>query len=102
MGQEVINPEVEQQARNLARANREADTQVTSVYWFPKDDEVRLVELTDSVPCSPDGRVHAFHFSASARDGLTYPSAVALIRPDELGRLTLPDGWGQWTDAVEL
>ena len=35
-------------------------------------------------------------------DNLPAPSAIAMIRPDEFGKLKLPAGWGNWSDAVEL
>ena len=98
----TINKEIERQARALAVENRKAEPAISSVYWFPNDDEVRLVELSREIPASNDGELHPFYFRASKVDNLPAPSAIAIIRPEEFERLGLPEDWGQWSDAVEL
>ena len=72
---------VEQQARMLAKDNREAEPDILEVYWFPHDEEVRLVELTPSIPTSGDGRVRPFYFRSNPADDLPAPSGIALIGP---------------------
>jgi len=96
------NPVIEQQARLLAADNRQAEPDIIRVFWFPADHEVRLVELIDQVPQSLDGELHPFYFRPSAQDNLPAPTAIAMIRVNEFGRLTLPADWGDWSDAVEL
>lgn len=92
---------VEQQARLLARENREAEPGITKVYWFPHEIEVRLVEVLPAIP--PSGtRIVPFHFRPRPQDNIPAPSGIALVRPDEVGKLLLPQGWGRWEDAVEL
>ncbi|MEP0842044.1 MAG: hypothetical protein HRF43_04955 [Phycisphaerae bacterium] len=102
MAVQHVDPVIERQARLLAVDNRAAEPDIQKIYWFPHDREVRLVELTDQVPQSLDGAVHPFYFRASERDDLAAPSAIAMIRSDEYGVLTLPAEWGDWSDAVEL
>lgn len=90
------------QAEVLATENRKADPCIERVFWFRHTDEIRLVETTAEVPQSDDSEVHPYYFPPSPEGDLTAPSAVALIRPDEVGHVRLPDGWGGWDDAVEL
>jgi hypothetical protein len=100
--QQPTNQNVEQQARFLAADNRQAEPNITKVYWFPDDGEVRLVELTDQVPVNEDNELHPFYFRASPQDSLPLPTAVVMIRPEEFGKLKLPPQWGEWADAIEL
>lgn len=93
---------IKQQAEELARANREAEPTISETYWFPHEDEVRLVEIDPSAPSSPDGRVHPFRFRPSPADGLPAPSDVALVSPDDFRRAELPEGWGSWDKAEKL
>jgi hypothetical protein len=93
---------VEQQARLLADENRQAEPEITKVFWFPDDEEVRLVELHRGIPANADGRLRPFYFRAAATRDLPAPSGIALIRPDEFGKLELPPSWGDWDNAVEL
>jgi hypothetical protein len=94
--------EIEQQARLLARENRQAEPAIIKILWFPDESEVRLVELDETVPASNDGKVHPYFFRSSPQDGLPAPSGVALIRPDEFKRVELPPHWGTWESAVEI
>lgn len=94
--------QIEKQARYLAKDNREVEPTISNVYWFPSETEVRLVELTTQIPKSDDNRVHPFYFRSSKKPKLPYPSAIAMIRPDELNKLKLPEGWGTWKDAKEI
>jgi hypothetical protein len=93
---------IREQAQLLATENKRSEPDIQKVYWFPDDHEVRLIEVTPSIPASGDGCVHAFHFRPNPGAKLPAPSGVALIRPDEFGNLRLPDRWGDWKDAVEL
>lgn len=92
---------IEQQANLLAKENRKADPDIQKAYWFPDDKEVRLVELHPDVPSSR-GKVIPFYFNANPRERLYAPSGIALIRPGEFGKLTLPDSWGGWESAIEI
>src|SRR5579875_3567361 len=93
---------VEQQARMLARDNRQAEPEILDVYWFPDEQEVRLVELTPVIPASGDGRVHPFYFNPNPSDNLPVPSGIALIRPEEFRILKTPSDWGDWDHAVRI
>jgi hypothetical protein len=94
---------IEKQAKYLAHENRKNDPDITDVYWFPDEEEVRLVEVNPTVPeTSPDEGVQPFYFRPAPASSLPAPSGVALIRPDEVGKLTLPKKWGKWDSAVRL
>src|SRR4051812_48407856 len=94
--------DVERQARLLAAENRKAEPGIEKVYWFPDEHEVRLVELMRAIPESDDDQVHPYHFRPSPANDLPAPSGIALIRPDEFGKLRLPERWGGWNEAVLL
>lgn len=93
---------VERQAKVLASENRRADPNIGRMYWFPDEEEVRLVGVTPSVPLSGDGDVHPFYFRADPGHDLPAPTGIALIRPDEVGKLRLPRKWGDWPGAIVL
>ena len=93
--------QIRKQAIFLAKENVEAEPDIKTVYWFPDDEEVRLIEVEDVIPPS-EGSVDPFYFDASPADEMPAPSGIALIRSDEVNKLTLPEGWGSWNDAVKL
>jgi len=98
----MAREQVERQAKLLALDNRRAEPGIIKMYWFPDDEEVRLVGLLPSVPRTDNGSVQPYHFLANPAASLPAPSGIALIRPDEFGKLELPAGWGSWDDAVPL
>ena len=85
-------------ARELAEAHRKEDP-TTTVFLAedPGEDEVRLVEVSDSVETS--GEVLPFRFAARPDQGIPYASVVILLSESEWarvqrGELRLPEGWG--------
>ena len=97
-----LNPVIHQQALSLAKDNRQGQPDITQIFWFPDEQEVRLVELTEQIPITTEGEVLPFYFRASPQYDLPAPSAIAMIRPQELGKLRLPEGWGEWSDGIEI
>jgi len=93
---------IKEQAILLAQANKKAEPGIKKVYWFPDDREVRLIEVEDEIPPSIGDVIEPFYFDPSLQDDLPAPSGVALIRSDEIRRLQLPQGWGDWDHAEEL
>lgn len=91
--------DIERQAKLLARENRQAEPDIKTIYWFPDDNEVRLVEVLPTIP--PSGQVQPYFFRAAPKDNLPAPSGIALINPNDV-KLPPPEGWGRWEDAVEL
>lgn len=94
--------DIRKEAVRLAREHKDAEPGLERVDWFPNDSEARVVGIGHDLIASPSGRVEPFYFDASPADDLPAPCAVALIRSDESGRLDLPEGWGEWSEAEEL
>jgi hypothetical protein len=101
-GHQLHNKEIERQARLLAREARHADPAISRIFWFPDEQEVRLVEIDDTVPPNHDKKIHPFFFRPSPQDDLPSPSATALIRPEEVRQIDLPSAWGNWDDGIEI
>ena len=102
MSVKPVNPVAEKQARAMAAENRQTSPDITAVLWFPDDQEIRLVELTEDVAVYMDEELVPFYFPASPDDEMPLPTAIAMIRPNERGKIRLPEGWGEWSEAVEL
>ncbi len=90
-----------QQAKELARRNRALDSSLQEFYWIPDNKEVRLIEIEPNAIPSGDF-LDPFYFAPIPEMGMLAPSGVALIRPDEVRKLNLPDDWGSWDDAQKL
>ena len=84
---------IKKQAELLARDNQDAEPSIQAVYWFPDEEEVRLVELTPVVPLNEDDRLHPTYFPPSPEDDLPAPTRMTMIRPEEWRNLRLPSGW---------
>ena len=97
----VINEAIRRQAERQATHSYGIDG-VVDVYWFPHDEEVRTVVTDATVDPSPDGLALAFRFKARPRDGIPFADSMAVILPEEFGRLELPSQWGTWDDAIRL
>jgi hypothetical protein len=90
---------VDDVARELATAHKEADTEMHEVFQAedPSGREVRLLEVSDSV--GNTGVVMPFRFNARPDLGIPYPSVVVLLSREEktqldAGELALPSTWG--------
>lgn len=84
---------VERIAKMLAGEHMSEDPGIREVYWAPAANEVRLVEVSDSV--RDTGEVLPFRFTADPPD-VPYPSVVILLGPGDWqrvsdGELELPD-----------
>lgn len=91
---------IEEAARKLADYNMEVSPDLAGIYLFPSDDTVRLVIL-DPVTL-PGEEMVPYYFGSFPQGGVTFPSAIVLIRPEEKSILTPPPGWGSWEEAVQL
>jgi hypothetical protein len=87
-------------ARRLWEDGVEAEPAIQAAYLFPSPDEIRLVYLDPTTAPNRDSQtIRPYYFGANAASDLPYPSAIALIRPEEKDRLEPPDGWGTWAQA---
>ena len=103
MSTTVNNTDLREAALELAKANIEAEPDLQQVYWFPSEEEIRLVLLDPTIAPSRDEEVFApFYFGSNKAAGVPYPSAIALIHPKDKDRLQPPDGWGNWKDAESI
>ena len=91
------------EALELARKNLQSEPSLEAIYWFPHETELRLVEAYDDVPPTLDGVARAFYWRGTGTDaGKEIWTAIALMQPEEIGRLKLPEGWGGWEDAERI
>lgn len=99
----MAGDDIQETATALADAAREADPDLQRILLFPAQDEVRLLYVDATArPTLEDEAIAPFYFGPDRRSGLQYPSAIALIRPEEEGKRHLPSGWGTWEDAVAI
>lgn len=96
-----MNAEIRKAAEELALSHGESESTVKEVLLFENDQEIRLVEVDDNTLPNED-EVVAFYFGRNKTQGVPFPIAIALIQPEEKGLLKLPDGWGNWSDAVTI
>ena len=92
---------IREQAKILAAESRKSQPGA-KIYWFPHDTEALIIEIDDGSIKSCGGEVMPYYFDPAPAEGITVPSGIAIIRPEEFGVLSLPEDWGDWDDAVEL
>jgi len=97
----VSKDDMKKWALAMAKANKKEEPSISRIFWFPHGEELRLVEVDEI--CMASDVVEAFHFGPNPAGGVPVPSALALIRPEEVPQqLKLPDDWGTWDDAEEI
>jgi hypothetical protein len=69
-------------ANLLASEHRKDDATIEAIYWLPHENEVRLIEVTKSVPA--DGSIMPFRFAPDKE--ILAPSLIVLIHPDDWAR----------------
>ena len=89
-------------ARRLAKWHAEAEPNIREILLFPdeKGDEVRLVEIDPTAMPKKDA-LNPFYFAPEPPDTPMW-LALALIVPEEKGKLQLPEGWGTWDNAETI
>lgn len=99
----ITKPNIRTVAQRLWEDNVAAEPAIRAVYLFPSDEEVRLVHLDPTAAPSRDEQTFTpYYFGANAASGVPYPSAIALIRPEEKNVLLPPEGWGDWAQAEQV
>ena len=90
-------------ARQIVADGLEAEPAIRAAYLFPSSEQIRLVYLDPTTSPSRDKEtIWPFYFGANSANGIPYPSAIALIRPEEKENLQPPMEWGTWDDAEAL
>lgn len=97
-----IQVNIRRAAQEMADEGRASEPQIREVYLFPSDSVIRIVYLDATASPSRGDRVRPFYFAASPVSGLPYPSAVAVIRPEEKDTLLPLEDWGDWSEAERL
>jgi hypothetical protein len=92
--------EIKKYALVLAQEAWDASPDVKAIYWFPNEHEVRLVETCRDMVISLSGYVEPFYWDST--EDVPFPTGVAAIRPEEIGKLELPEGWGGWEQGIKL
>ncbi|MBU6427455.1 MAG: hypothetical protein KGR26_00445 [Cyanobacteria bacterium REEB65] len=94
-------------ARELAAAHREADPETQEVYFAPDPAgaEIRLLEVTASVNTA--GEVLPFGYAPDERQGIPFRSVLVLLSPEDWrrcldGQIELPPGWGTPANLKKL
>jgi hypothetical protein len=85
----------------LAGEHVSDDPNIVEIYWAPHVAEIRLVEISSSVP--EKGEVLPFRFTADPPD-VPYESVVVLLNPADWKRrddLAWPDGFGDLERVFE-
>ncbi|MFH0826123.1 MAG: hypothetical protein V2B18_25510 [Pseudomonadota bacterium] len=89
-----------EEARKLAEEAKASDSSISTIYWFPHDEEVHLIMIDENLVPSGEERVQPFYFDSTVTDPV--PSGIAVIGPAEYQRLRLPRGWGSWDDGQQI
>jgi hypothetical protein len=87
-------------AWKLADYNMQVSPDLTGIYLFPAENIIRLV-LLDPVTI-PSEEMVPYYFNAYPQGGVSYPSAIVVIRPEEKAFLPPPPDWGGWETAIQL
>ena len=86
-------------AQRLAELNAASEPAIREIYLFPAENEIRLVEVDETALPRGDEQIAAYHFGPDPHGEIKYPSAIALVRPEDQERLWPPEGWGSWEGA---
>jgi len=98
-----MNKKILEQAIKLAKDARQGDPDVGDIFWFPDNNQIRLVYVgKKQCPSHLGEAVSPFYFPSSMQDGIGFESAEDLINDDEVGKLSVPDGWCGWEEAVKI
>ncbi len=91
--------ELEATARQLAKENAESEPSILRIYWFPHDEEIRLLEIDEhALKHDDDDTIHPFYFRPV--EGIPFISGIALVPPSEEKEKLVPPEWGDWSSGV--
>lgn len=96
----TVRIDMREAAERLAQWNADSEESVVRIWWFPSEEEIRLIEVDDSTLAAPDKRAQPYYFPARLPE-VPYPCGIALVRPEEEQNIALPAAWNaSWNDAV--
>jgi hypothetical protein len=95
----TIQNDLESAAARLAESNADAEPNLVGIYLFrdPEGKEIRLAEV-DPTAIPSNGDLKPYYFAPDSE--FPFWSAIALIRPEEVGNLQVPEGWVSWENAT--
>jgi hypothetical protein len=100
-GAAMTRTDIEKLAREIAEDHAESEPGIVRVYWFPADEEIRIVEIDESLPSKMEadapGKMTPFYFQRNG--AMRNPLVLELISPDDENKIGVPAGWGDWKDA---
>ncbi len=83
--------------------NLKAEPGIIRAYLFLASDEIRVIYVDPTAtPIHEGDAVAPFYFGPDTSAGITYRSALGLIRPEELEMFDPPPGWGTWESAIPI
>lgn len=93
---------VEVTAKLLANEHIREDEGIERILWVPAENEVRLIEVTNSV--TDRGEILPFRFTPDPPD-VPYPSVIILLGPGDWKRLKereldLPESFGSNAEQI--
>ncbi len=90
--------QIEVAAKRLAEENARFETTISRIYWFPDPEQIRLVEVDSEAIMTDDDAIMPFYFNP-VKD-VPFPSGVALIHPEQVGKKSLPSEWQtEWSQG---
>jgi hypothetical protein len=94
--------ELRRAAQALAEFHAEGEDNLLKILWFPDAREIRLIDVDRTAPPHPGG-IHPFYFGPDPAFGVPFPSAIAVVAPEDLLEQEPPARWGvEWSDGVPL
>ena len=87
---------IEEQAK--IRANEQGVT----CYWFPHDEEVRLLFVDDGAISWASDNYEIMPFYFDSTEDLTHPCVEAEVNVQEIDKVKFPSHWGTWKNAVKI
>jgi hypothetical protein len=93
---------LEAEARHLVELNQSEVRSITRSYVFPDPagETIRVVHVDTNA--FPEESVTPIEFSPDPKYRLFHPMFVAIVDSKGPEHLTLPEGWGSWSDALVI
>ncbi len=98
-----IPNDILREAQSLAKANVQAEAQITEIYLAPSDDKVLLVEVDPTAIPNDELGAIPMYFDPEPEAGYHFYSGIVMVTPEEKeNRIKLPNGWGDWDQLIPL
>lgn len=89
---------IQDAALDLAISSAESDPTIRKIYWFPNDQQVRLLHIDSESIKTDDQDARPFYFNKV--EGIPFTVGLAMLHPDEERLKAPPVEWASdWSDA---